>query len=356
MFKRLLIILLIVANIAGIFFAPQIIQKLENAPTQISTLSLIKTVSIQKFTEREVNLMSDAEKRGTLFMVSIPDTKLSNKTIQFLKKNHIAGVILMGANIQSETQLKKLTADLKKKVAQDLLIAVDQEGGTVVRIPWDKYAQYSARDVMNGNSPDFYKIHEYRAKLLKNLGINFVLGPVADIANEDSFMYSRSYSNNSFDVAEIVSTEVGIYQGAGILTSPKHFPGHGRTSIDSHYDFPVIDSSVEELKKSDWIPFKMAINANTEFVMVGHIINPQINPSQPASISRKYLKYLEKDLSFEGLIITDDLKMTGEIDGGIGWGINLIIDDQEAIKRRMNKIKPEDKYVRRVLELKYEKL
>ncbi len=324
----------------------------------ITPIYTTNQISKDSYIDRKLNSMNVGQKRGALFMVSIPDQVLTDETISYLKENHIGGVILMPNNFVNEEQLKKLTSDLKQKVDSRIIISIDQEGGTVVRIPWDKYKNFNARDFVenrtNGITPT--EVFTYRAELLKSLGINCILGPVADIADKSSFMYKRSYSADKFDVAEITAEEIGVYQKIGILTSPKHFPGHGRTSTDSHNNFPEINLSKEELVQNEFVPFAADIRAGADFIMLGHIINPQIDPNIPASKSYKYVEILEQDLGFEGIVITDDLKMTGNINGGIDWGINLVIEDSTQVISRMNTINPQDEYVKRVLEIKYEKL
>lgn len=312
--------------------------------------------NFDSYLDRKVTSLTPAEKRGLLFMVSIPDITLSDSTVEFLRENHIGGVILLSHNIENETQLKKLTSDLREKVNSRLLISIDQEGGTVVRIPWDKYKAESARDLGQKNDVDYLEeVTKYRTQLLRDLGINLILGPVADFGNEDSFMYDRSYSDNPEEVAVYIETQTKIHNAGGLLTSPKHFPGHGRTSVDSHYDFPVISLEKSVLMENEFKPFKAGIDAGTDFIMIAHIINPQID-SKPASISKKYVDILEAELGFEGLVITDDLKMTGKLSGGIDWGINLTIESENKVLARMKNVNPEEKYLRKLLEIRYKKL
>jgi beta-N-acetylhexosaminidase len=316
-----------------------------------------KNITLDNFIDRKLILMPIDEKRGVLFMVGINGTKLSNADEKFLKENHIGGVILLGGNIKSEAQVKELTSDIRTKVDSHMIIAIDQEGGTVVRIPWDKYTDVSARNLGNKDDKDYTKeVAVYRANLLKELGVNLLLGPVADVADKGSFLYDRSYSSSPEKAADYVDITVTTDRQQGIFSAIKHFPGHGATSVDSHSMSPVINKNRAELENNDWVPFKAGINAGSEFVMLGHIINPQIDPKKPASISEEYLKILENDLHFQGVIITDDLKMTGNIKGGINWGINMSIEDRAVTENRMRSISPDDKYVRRVLELKYKKL
>jgi len=316
-----------------------------------------RELTIDNLIDRKLVFMPIEEKRGVLFMVGINGTTLSKADENFLKDNHIGGVILLSGNVQSETQVKELTADIRNKVNSRMIIAIDQEGGTVVRIPWDKYADVSARDLGNKDDDNYTEeVAVYRANLLKELGINLLLGPVADVADKGSFLYDRSYSSSPGKVAEYVDITVTTDKQQGVFSAIKHFPGHGATTTDSHNKFPVINRSKTELENNDWVPFKAGIDAGSEFVMLGHIINPQIDSKKPASMSEEYLKILETDLHFQGILITDDLKMTGNIKGGINWGINMSIEDRKITEERMRMVSPDDKYVRRVLELKYKKL
>ena len=351
--KKFIRIFVFLATIANLFVITYLLLQ---TPVEAATSSQpAAKLTINSAVNLEYLNLTDQQKKGRMFMVSISGTTLSDADAKFLKENKISGVILMPGNIKNELQVKQLTTDLKNKVDKRLIIAIDQEGGTVVRIPWDKYAQYSPKDVTAGKSPNFEEMHEYRAKLLKDLGINMILGPVADLAGPDSFMYQRSYGTNAKNTADFVETEIRIYAKQGILTSPKHFPGHGSTNTDSHSEFPQISKSQEELKNYEFVPFQTAVDSGVPFIMIGHIVNPQIS-SKPTSISPEYKEILEDEMGFEGLIITDDLKMTGKINGGINWGINLTIEDRNATLIRLSSISPEEKYVKKVLELRYEKL
>jgi len=355
MIKKLLLAVLVIVNIVCVSYIYYISSKEDDSTSLIKEVQ--QSVTIDSYIDRKIVFMSVQEKRGALFMVSIPDSTLSQDTIKYLKDNHIYGVILFSNNVQSETQLKQLTTDLRDKVDKRLFIAIDQEGGSVLRISWDNYSDVSARETGNKNDLNYTKeIADYRAKLLKDLRINMLLGPVADVADGNSFMYSRTFSSNPDKVADNVEQTVKSNQEEKVLSAIKHFPGHGRTTTDSHQDFPVINLKIDQLQSHEFVPFKAGIDSSAELVMLGHIINPQIDADNPASMSFKYVEILEKDLGFEGVVITDDLKMTGQINGGIDWGINLDAEPQQDVIRRMGTIEPQDKYVRKVLELKYKKL
>lgn len=283
------------------------------------------------------------KQQGILSIVSIPDSELTRETVIFLKKHYVSGVILFKKNIKDEKQLKKLIKDLRQKVNPDLLICVDQEGGDVVRIKWDKTSKVSACDIGKRADEQYaYEIAYERAKMLKDLGIDITFGPVCDIAKSPkSYIYNRAFGTSPEKVADFVAITVKAQRDAGIISVLKHFPGHGETDVNSHIDFPVINMDIDELCKRDFIPFQKGLEAGAEMILVGHIINKYIDPNVPSSLSRKYQDILYKHLNFNGIIVTDDMAMTGKINKGIGWGINLITGTFVEIDTMMKKIKPD---------------
>ena len=285
-------------------------------------------------------------------MISIEDKILSDRTAAYLKENNITGVVLFNHNVVSGKQLKRLTDDLKNKVNPNILIAVDQEGGDIVRIPWDSTAGISPSQIGRKGDLDYaYNVAYKRADFLKKLGINVILGPVADIADsKKSYIYRRCFGTDPAAVSSMVRVTVKAQKDAGIITVLKHFPGHGKTSVDSHVSFPYINIPEDELINRELLPFKSGIEAGAEMIMIGHIINRSIDKYKPASISPEYLNILEK-IDFNGIVITDDLKMTGNINSTIGWGINLITGSFQEISWKMSTIEPVDKYLEKVLKL-----
>ena len=278
--------------------------------------------------------MSDKERKGLLLMVGIKDKVLSEDTIKTLKDNHIMGVILFDYNITDEKQLKKLTSDLRKYVNPNMLISIDQEGGEVNRINFDKLKNISPKNIGDSNRAEYaYNIAYQKSKFLLDLGINMILGPLCDIPNDtNSYLYNRSFSTNANIVAEMVSNTVKAQRDAGIISVLKHFPGHGDTAVNSHNDFPSINKTTNELLSNEFIPFKSGIDAGAEMVLVAHIKNKYIDNKNTASMSKKYADILEKDLGFNGVVITDDLAMTGSINKGINFGINLISNVYENVE------------------------
>lgn len=348
--SKLLYITLIIVSIFSLFISDKINNQKE---FKIEQLPLI-TQDSTSTPESNLTKMTEKEKQGELVMSSIPDKVLSNTTIDFLKRNHINAVILMGNNIENDEQLINLTKDLRSKVNSNMLIAIDQEGGTVSRISWEPHSKISQKQIGDMNDLDYaYKIAFERGQFLKERGINVILGPVADIAyTPNSFMIDRAFGSDPKKVSDFVRQSVRGYKNAGVVPVLKHFPGHGNTNVDSHESFPTINVGLEELTNTDLLPFKAGLEEGAEIIMLGHIINPQIDTDLPASISEKFLKYSETIFDKDFVLMTDDLKMSGQIEGGSGWAINIIIESESAIENRISKIVPRDKYVEKIIILK----
>lgn len=304
-------------------------------------------LNAQKITQQ--NLV----KVGSTFMIATDGvTEILPEEADFMNKYNVFGVILMQGNVKNENQVKSLIKDIRSKVNHRIFIAVDEEGGVVSRLKWDKYSNVSAHDIGAKNDTDYaYKVAFERGQYLKSLGFDIDFAPVADIAfDASSFMYDRSYGNTPDKVKTMLVATLKGYKDSKIIAVPKHFPGHGRTTADSHVEFPMLDITIGELTKSEFVPFQAAIDVNVEMIMTGHIIVPSIN-DDPASISLEHYKILQS-LGFKGLPITDDLKMTGKIPGGISYGINLAIEPLENVEKRMMRIAvPSDETLEKINQL-----
>ena len=290
----------------------------------------------------KVYSMSEKERKGLLLMVGIKDKTLSEETIKILKENKIVGIILFDYNVVNEKQLKKLTSDLREYVNPNMLIAVDEEGGKVNRIHFDKLKNISPKNIGDKNDKEYaYKIAYQKSKFLLDLGINMILGPICDIPNNaNSYLYERSFSTNINIVADMVEATVKAQRDAGIITVLKHFPGHGDTSVNSHDGFPIIDKKISELKNKEFVPFKRGIEAGAEMILTAHIKNKYIDDKLPASLSKNYIEILEKELNFKGITMTDDLTMTGKIEKGINFGINLNSNIYQNIEYMFDDLNP----------------
>lgn len=234
----------------------------------------------------------------------------------------VGGIILMESNIQSEEQVKDLTAGYQKLSEEvagvPLFIGIDEEGGRVARIAGSGVADVPVFPPMyevgaSGNAQDAYQSGQGIGAYLAELGIDTDFAPVADVWTnpENQVIGDRSFGSDPEMVAEMVKNAVSGFHDSGIRTAVKHFPGHGNTTEDSHEGFAYCYETKEELEKGEWKPFLDGIQEQSEFVMAGHICCPQIVSEEiPASLSEKMLTgILRGEMQFEGIIITDAMDM-----------------------------------------------
>ena len=229
--------------------------------------------------------MALEERVGQMFIWGINEPALSSKSAEFIKKTNAGGVIIMGKHTLIEiNNLTRQIKDLNQKIP--LFIAVDKE-------------------VLMSNNfcQDVRKV----TTSLKENGVNLNFGIVGDIGwYPDSFIKPRTYADNPVDVSKRVKEAIDCSEG--IFTTTKHFPGHGRTRLNSHFTVPEIDITYDDWLKTDTLPFKIAINNDIDFIMFGHLIYKKID-SQPTSLSKRFHQILRNDFKFKGLTITDDLGM-----------------------------------------------
>ena len=271
---------------------------------------------------------SDIEKTiGSSLMIGFFGTsaKPDSRICKEIRKYDLAGVILFdrdpvhngkAKNISSSSQLRNLTRELKSCSPDGrLLIAIDQEGGIVQRLK-SKYGFYGkfpkASDISKKGKSKAAQIYAKMAKELKNTGLNYDLAPVVDLAlnqkNRVIVKLGRSFS----DKPQIVSSYAEIFikqmHRYGIVTSLKHFPGHGSSTGDTHKGFVDVTNQWSSIELQ---PYKTLINRGlADSVMVAHIFNKKLDSRYPASLSHSIVtNLLRKKLHYNGVVITDDLQM-----------------------------------------------
>ena len=253
-----------------------------------------------------VAAMSTPEKAASVVMGHIPTTDAAT-LVAYMAGTGIGGFILMGANIPaSEAELRTLTAALTLDAALPPLIAIDQEGGDVSRLPWDGFpSALTLKDLPAEATRDAFAA---RAALVQRAGIGVNFGIVADVTGDRSmFIYRRALGTEPATGAERVDAAVSGESGETMSTL-KHFPGHGAAPGDSHAGIPSTGMSQKEWASADGVPFQAGIDAGAPLLMFGHLAYTAVDPA-PASLSAEWHRIAREELGFTGVAVTDDLGM-----------------------------------------------
>lgn len=260
-----------------------------------------------------VETMSTEELVGQLFLARCPGKETAAEDVS---KYHLAGYVLFGSDIKNESpeSLKQTVASYQQNAAIPLLIAVDEEGGTVTRV--SSCAQFrtqrfpSPRSLYDeGGLGLVTEVEAEKAKLLTSLGINVNLAPVCDITTDpDAFMYKRSLGRDPQTTGQFIAAAVMTTKRIGLGSMLKHFPGYGN-NVDTHVGIAVDERSLEELESNDLIPFRYGISIGCGAIMVSHTIVKCLDPELPASLSPAVVGYIRNTMAYNGVIATDDLIM-----------------------------------------------
>lgn len=249
---------------------------------------------------------------ASLMMVDIPGPTLDPATRAHLAEYKFGGVCLFRKNIQNPEQVRKLTAEIREVLGEHVLIAVDQEGGAVQRVLELPLAP-SAMAIGAINDPKIAgEIGAAVGRNLISLGINWNFAPSLDVNTDprNPVIGDRSFGSDPKKVARLGVAWAKGLEGAGVMASVKHFPGHGDTALDSHLDLPVVDKNMEELQRTEFYPFQQAVKAKLGSVMTSHIRFPILDKKFPATLSKNILTGLLRErMGFEGIVVTDALDM-----------------------------------------------
>jgi len=248
---------------------------------------------------------------GQLIMIRFPGTVLDQATANFIRANGIRGVCLFRGNMTDSVQLAKLTADLRDAMGPNALIAIDQEGGAVVRSTWVP-APPAAMGLGAADDTDLaYRTGAAVARAAKSLGFNWNFAPVLDLNNNPNnpVIAERSFGAEPKRAVELAMAWMAGSHAEGVACCVKHFPGHGDTHVDSHRDLPTVDKALPELDALELAPFRAAAPV-APAMMTAHIVYPAIDPDNPATMSPAILDgILRKQWNYKGIIITDGMDM-----------------------------------------------
>ncbi len=263
---------------------------------------------------RQIDQLSPEQLAGQRLMVGFNGTELTSDLKFQIEKLKVGGVILFARNIRTPEQVRRLCGSIQDHARScnqpPLFIAVDQEGGAVARLK-APFTEFPGNPAMKGTE-DAVEFAEITARELTGVGFNMNMAPVMDVAPEgfDSVNAKRIFGHDPEYVAHMGSTVIRHLQKNGVMSVAKHFPGIGRTTLDSHLELPTLDSPLPEMEAYDLVPFNAAIASHVSGIMLSHIRYSGIDPDWPASLSVTIAgALLRQQLGYNGLVITDDLDM-----------------------------------------------
>lgn len=262
-----------------------------------------------------------ARRVSGLVMIGFDGTTAAQAPVELIKK--LAGAILFSRNVQTVAQLRDLTRDLQAAARESgfppLIIAMDQEGGTVTRLPaWGTTIPSAMALGAAGDPALTESMYRLTGIELAALGVTLDLAPVADVNNNPAnpVIGTRSFGENPLAVGRHVASAVHGLHAAGVGASAKHFPGHGDTDVDSHLELPTAMHDPARLRAVELEPFRAAVQAGVDAILTAHIALPNADPSGvPATVSRSVLTgILRGELEFSGVICTDCMEMKAVAD------------------------------------------
>lgn len=295
-----------------------------------------------------MSLLDDRRKIGQRIVAGFPGPAMSPEFVELVRRHKVANVILFRANVEDRAQLRRLCGEIQELVRRETgapaFITIDQEGGMVTRLSPDCANVPGAMALSaGGGEEDALRAGRVTGRQLRALGVNFDLAPDMDVNSNPAnpVIGVRSYSDDPARVARMGTAMMRGLLEEGVLCCAKHFPGHGDTDVDSHLGLPKVDKSLEELERTELVPFTAAIRAGIPGVMSSHILFPQLEPEgKPATMSRRIMTdLLRRKLGFEGLVVSDCMQMQaiqkfyGTVNGvvqAVKAGVDLVFVSHDA--------------------------
>ena len=258
--------------------------------------------------------LSHKQLAGQRLLVGFEGTELNSDLRFLIDSLKIGGLILFAQNLINPEQIKNLCRSVQEYAVSrghpPLFIAVDQEGGTVARLK-EPFTQFAGNPHIQ-TIKEAGRFADITARELSAVGINMNLAPVLDTSplNIASIMAARSFGHDPGWVSKMGVTVIDHLQQKSVMAVAKHFPGIGRTILDSHMEMPSLDIDLSAMTSYDLVPFRDAINHQVSAIMLSHILYTKIDPGWPASLSARIARdLLRNQMSFQGVVMTDDLDM-----------------------------------------------
>ena len=337
-------------------------------------------LSIEEKVNYKMDNLSNDEKIAQMLIVYYIGDEYDENLSNIIKEVKPGGFILMSDNITTYDRTLNFVKGMQNDSDIPMIISTDEEGGSVQRIKGIRDISVTDIPYMYylGQTKDknlAYKVGEIIANELRTIGVNLTYAPVMDIYSNpnNTVIGKRSFGSDPNTVYDMATSLKNGIEDNLVNTCIKHFPGHGDTETDSHFEIPIINKTLVELENSDLLPFIKSIN-DTNMIMVGHIALPKItNSSIPASLSKEIVTDLLKNkYNYKGLVITDALNMRSLTDNysdkeiytmAINAGVDLLLmpnGSKNAIKYIKEAIDDEEidintinESVRKILTYKY---
>lgn len=262
-----------------------------------------------------IETFSDEQLAGQRLMVGFEGQSFNDDLRELIGDLFVGGLILFAPNIADPDQLQHLCQDSQAFAARcgqpPLIIAVDQEGGPVARLKAPHFTEFPGNPSMR-DEDDARAFARTTALELSTAGINMDMAPVMDVAPEDfsGIMADRVFGSHPEHVARMGTALIETLQAGGVMAVAKHFPGIGRTTIDSHLDLPTFRNDLAAMEPIDLPPFRAAIDHQVAGVMLSHILYEKIDPQWPSSLSPVIARdLLRRKMNYQGVTMTDDLDM-----------------------------------------------
>jgi len=253
---------------------------------------------------------------GQFLIGSLPGTTIPAELRSLAKEFDLGGVILFGRNIEAPEQVAELSADSEALGrTMPAWVSVDQEGGRVARLkePFTKWPPMATLGRAGKQSEALAeRFAKALAEELRAVGITLDYAPVLDIHTnpKNPVIGDRALAERAEDVAKLGRVIIRGLQDAGLAACGKHFPGHGDTSTDSHFELPLVEHLPDRLRAIEFEPFRAAIAEQVAFIMTAHVLVPALDELRPATLSPNVVqRFLRDELKFDGVILSDDLEM-----------------------------------------------
>lgn len=263
--------------------------------------------------EKQLEQMTLEEKAAQTVVAGVADTYV-DEDFTALAQRGIGGAILFSSNIIDSQQLVELTNGIKACSGEiPIMIGMDEEGGSVTRLPDEVQSMPSAYSIASSGDTEYCKLAgQNLGSQIKAFGLSTGFSPDLDIWSNpnNTVIGDRSFGTTASDVCTYGIAELNGIMSTGTIAVAKHFPGHGDTDVDSHYGLPVVTKTKAELEEMEFLPFKSAIENDVPGIMAAHILCSEIDPDEPASLSKTMVTdILKGELGFNGVVFTDDLTM-----------------------------------------------